>query len=136
LSAAEESGKPIKELQLEEAAVDDAAEELPASNDPGETPLRNSMALRIDMLQAMKNSGNQRPSENIELSSHSREVEPRKRPGPQPEPIENQINTSITQTLEALKVDKMPHDSVAAKSSAKSTDKKPGGLFSRFRKSS
>ena len=51
--------------------------------------------------------------------------------GPQPEPIENQINTSMTQTLKALSAAK------ATQPSAIEEDEKPsGGLFSRFRRSS
>jgi len=51
--------------------------------------------------------------------------------GPQPEPIENQINTSMTQTLKALSAAK------ATQPKSVEEDEKPsGGLFSRFRRSS
>jgi len=102
--------------------------------DPGEAALNESVAMRIDMLNAMKSKVGDSPAEVVELGEDaSKNTRPKAR-GPQPEPIENQINTSITQTLKALNVNKIA-DKIAADESEKK-QKKSGGLFSRFRKSS
>ena len=70
-------------------------------------------------------------AENVEMGSDDPANSAPTPKGPQPEPIENQINTSMTQTLEALNMTK------AAKAAAEEKEeKKPGGLFARFRKSS
>jgi general secretion pathway protein A len=93
-------------------------------------PLNESVAMRIDMLNAMK-SNPVTAAENVELGEDNPANGTSARKGPQPEPIERQINTSMTQTLEALNVSK------AAESPKKEkVEKKSGGLFSRFRKSS
>jgi hypothetical protein len=141
---------PVK-LELEEslhqAAANDAVDAAPAFNldavtkvepiataDPGEVALKDSVAMRIDMLKAMQSKVADTPPENVELGSDQPENPAPKANGPQPEPIENQISTSMTQTLEALNISKVA-DKVAAEDDD-DKDKKSGGLFSRFRKSS
>jgi hypothetical protein len=96
---------------------------VPATN--GDIPVNESVALRIDMLNAMKNRTAK--AENVELGEDAGSTAK----GPQPEPIERQINTSMTQTLEALNVSKVKDSAEGDKA-----EKKPGGLFSRFKKSS
>ena len=94
-----------------------------------------SAAKRLDMVNAL-NNGKGKVSgpavEEIEISTGSpnEKVEAPKTTGPQPEPIENQINTSMTQTLKALS------EAQAKKAQEPEEEKKSGGLFSRFRKSS
>lgn len=94
-----------------------------------ESPM-DSTALRINMLNAMKSNA-AAAAENIELGQDDRRNAGRKPKGPRPEPIEQQINTSITQTLQALSLSKMPESN-----EADSQEKKATGLFSRFKKSS
>jgi hypothetical protein len=121
------------------ASNDDAAgrDEAPVSNGApaqarpqhSEGELRQSVAMRIDMLKKMKSgAANERTPvvERREADARARQLR-----GPQPEPIERQINTSMTQTLEALKVAQTA-DAVAAEKAGK----KSGGLFARFRRSS
>ena len=121
------------------ASNDDAAghDEAPVSNGApaqarpqhSEGELRQSVAMRIEMLKQMKSrAADKRTSvdERREADAHARQLR-----GPQPEPIERQINTSMTQTLEALKVAQTA-DAVAAEKASK----KSGGLFARFRRSS
>jgi general secretion pathway protein A len=98
----------------------------------GSVPLNESTALRIDMLNAMKTKATAM-AENVEMGSDNPSDKLPDPKGPQPEPIERQINTSMTQTLEALNVSKVA--SSIAKEEVKE-EKKSGGLFSRFRKSS
>jgi general secretion pathway protein A len=124
-------------VQLEpEQAIATAA----AANDPErvtvEEPggLKDSQALRMDMLNAMKQKAGNRPGEEIEVHGEAPAAPSPKPSGPQPEPIENQINTSMTQTLEALNVSQAADSVAEAKEDSKT--KKSGGLFSRFRKSS
>jgi type II secretory pathway predicted ATPase ExeA len=96
---------------------------------PSESELRQSVAMRIEMLKKMKSkAANERTPvvERREADARARQLR-----GPQPEPIERQINTSMTQTLEALKVAQTA-DAVAAEKAGK----KSGGLFARFRRSS
>ena len=94
-----------------------------------ESELRKSVAMRIDMLNQMKSRLANERTEVVELGES--EPRPRKVGGPKPEPIERQINTSMTQTLEALKVAQTA-DAIAAEKSRR----KSGGLFARFRRSS
>jgi hypothetical protein len=94
-----------------------------------ESPM-DSTAIRINMLNAMKSNA-AAAAENIELGQDNRRNAERKPKGPQPEPIEQQINTSITQTLQAPSLSKMPESN-----EADSQEKKATGLFSRFKKSS
>jgi len=81
------------------------------------------------MLNQMKSRLANERTEVVELGES--EPRPRKVGGPKPEPIERQINTSMTQTLEALKVAQTA-DAIAAEKSRR----KSGGLFARFRRSS
>jgi type II secretory pathway predicted ATPase ExeA len=116
------------ELSLEEAAP----KETPvATTNPGDSvPLNESVALRIEMLNAMKSKA-ATMAENVELGEDNPAAHSSRSGGAQPEPIERQINTSMTQTLEALKLSKVATPAVTEKS-----EKKSGGLFSRFKKSS
>ena len=123
------------------AAANDTADQKQDEEPPAETPaadvapeasvpLNESVAMRIDMLNEMKSNA-ATATENVELGEDDPANGASKRKGPQPEPIERQINTSMTRTLEALNVSK------AAESATKEkVEKKPGGLFSRFKKSS
>ncbi len=91
---------------------------------------------RMAMINALNNEIPANPTpvgETIELGEDKPKAtaKPSKPSGPQPEPIENQINTSMTQTLKALSAAKATQPSVIE------DDEKPsGGLFSRFRRSS
>ena len=69
---------------------------------------------------------------------HGSEPEPAPAAGNEakPESIEDQINTSITQTLKALDMDKAKAAMDEAEEEEEEKPKKSGGLFSRFRKSS
>ena len=93
--------------------------------------LRDSVALRIDVLNKMKGQIDNERTEAVEMGDESpQEIAPESK-GPQPEPIERQINTSMTQTLEALNV-----ANAAEAVAAEKAEKKSGGFFSRFRRSS
>ena len=90
---------------------------------------------RMAMVNAMNNgipTVSTPKSETIELGSDNGKAAavPAKPNGPQPEPIENQINTSMTQTLKALSAAK------ATQPAVEEEEKSAGGLFSRFRRSS
>lgn len=89
---------------------------------PSGDELKASMAMRIEMLNAMKNGGDAMPR-SATPPAPARESAP-------PEPIENQIDTSLTATLQTLSLAKMQEVEEDKK------EKKSGGLFSRFRKSS
>lgn len=80
--------------------------------------------MRIEMLNAMKN-GTAMPSRPPAAAAA-----PASGNAP-PEPIENQIETSLTATLQTLSLAKMQELEEEDKK-----EKKSGGLFSRFRKSS
>jgi general secretion pathway protein A len=130
----------LEEPELALATVDSAALELEDKSDSMPTPpvadggLRESQAMRADMLRALQNDPDKQPAENIELT-HEPEAPRPAAPNPhQPVSIEDQINTSMTQNMEALNVAKMA-DSIAEEEEEKPA-KKSGGLFSRFRKSS
>jgi hypothetical protein len=103
----------------------------PTKTNITEQGLRESMAMRIEMLNAMKNKSAGVSHEQVELGEDPSATDVPGPNGPPPEPIENQINTSITQTLQALNVSKLAE-------SGKSTGKKDkkSGLFGRFKKSS
>jgi type II secretory pathway predicted ATPase ExeA len=142
LASGEVAPSPVK-LTDEEmpTAANDAAElnirkPLPArspgttSEENSDVPLNESTALRIEMLNKMKTRAASM-AENVELGEENPADRARHARGPQPEPIERQINTSITQTLEALKISKVTESVEGQK-----PEKKSGGLFSRFKKSS
>jgi hypothetical protein len=84
------------------------------------------MAMRIDILNKAKDNVAGTAVENVEirLRSTSNGIE-------KPESIENQINTSIMQTLKAIDIKNMAKLELEEK-----LQKKSDGLFSRFRKSS
>ena len=115
------------ELHLENA---EPAENAAHANHDNAEPLKQSTALRIDMLNKMKSKA-AAMAENVELGEDNPAHSTAKSRGPQPEPIEHQISTSMTQTLEALNISK-----VAESVKVEKTEKKSGGLFSRFKKSS
>lgn len=105
---------------------------VPQLSDGGEVPLNESVAMRIDILNKMKNNVAKMAMENVELGE-SAPPKPAKNSGkPQPESIEDQIDTSITQTLKAVDIARMDAEAAAEEKEKK----KSGGLFSRFRKSS
>ena len=116
----------IDAKQVADTSPKDATE--PADMDP-------SAKNRLAMVNALNNevpTVSIPKSETIELGSDDRKVAaaPAKPNGPQPEPIENQINTSMTQTLKALSAAK------ATQPAVEEEEKSAGGLFSRFRRSS
>ncbi len=142
--ALEEPPSPVKLTDDEMPGAANDSTELSLENEqPAEpesvaaqksdVPLNESTALRIDMLNKMKSKA-ANMAENVELGEDDPAKKTGKPKGPQPEPIENQISTSITQTLEALNVSKFA-DAVPAEKTEKA-EKKSGGLFSRFKRSS
>ena len=131
----------MTELALEEESPPPAATPANGASQPDAAPsppredgLRESQALRIDMLNSLKPAAPEPAPEIVEISTESNVPSPPKPRAPQPDSIENQINTSMTQTLEALNVASMA-DSVANET-AEEKPRKSGGLFARFRKSS
>jgi hypothetical protein len=125
--------KDEKILALEAEVPAKPAPSLPrfTSNPPivkmtGEIDLSASMAMRIDILNKAKDNVAGTAVENVEISlrSTSNGIE-------KPESIENQINTSIMQTLKAIDIKNMAKLELEEK-----LQKKSDGLFSRFRKSS
>jgi general secretion pathway protein A len=95
-----------------------------------------SAAKRLNMVKALKNGNGSASApvvEKIEMSSGKPNATPppKKMTGPQPEPIENQINTSMTQTLKALS-----SAQIKKAQEPEEEEKKSGGLFGRFRRSS
>ena len=96
-----------------------------------ENGLRDSVALRINVLNQMKDQVDNERTEVVEMGEEPAQDIDSSSGGPQPEPIERQINTSMTQTLEALNVAK-----AAEAVAAEKADKKSSGFFSRFRRSS
>jgi general secretion pathway protein A len=132
-----EGPSPVKlelEAELDPSPTPGAANDT-VEPDEGEVALKESVALRIDMLNAMKGKVADRPAEKVVLGGNGlKDTSAPKPNGPQPEPIENQINTSITQTLEALDISKVADK--LGDDHTKEKQKKSGGLFSRFRKSS
>ena len=122
------------------AAANDAIDAQPVADpSPKETTtpadMDSAAKNRLAMVNALNNgipTVSTPKSETIELGGDNPKANaaPAKPTGPQPEPIENQINTSMTQTLKALSAAKVTQAKVAE-------DAKPaGGLFSRFRRSS
>ncbi len=107
------------------AAKSNGASHTPAPQLPDGDQLKESVAMRIEMLNAMKNGTPvpaSRPSVVPAPDQRADDVPP--------EPIENQIDTSLTATLQTLSLANMQ----AAEEDEK--EKKTGGLFARFRKSS
>jgi hypothetical protein len=130
---AEVNDKDEKILVLEAEVPAKPAPSLPrfTSNPPivkmtGEIDLSASMAMRINILNKAKDNVAGTAVENVEISlrSTSNGIE-------KPESIENQINTSIMQTLKAIDIKNMAKLELEEK-----LQKKSDGLFSRFRKSS
>lgn len=120
----------LKERRAPDRPFADAPVPAPAVPSADEIPMNESVALRIDILNKMKANA-ARVSENVELGDDAPRANVAKvKPG-QPEPIENQINTSITQTQKTLDLSKMNKEIEEEK-----PQKKSGGLFSRFKKSS
>lgn len=124
--------EPVNDATEPKPGLPELPVESPAKRSmPDDVPLNDSTALRIDMLNEMKAKA-AAMAENVEMGSYDPAPAGK---GPQPEPIERQINTSMTQTLEALNVAKM-EARAAQEEEEKKEEKKSGGLFSRFRKSS
>lgn len=142
IAAAVTANPPIETpspVMLQTSDITAAANETIDVKPPAETNLKDmdaSAKSRLAMVNALNNEipANPTPAgETIELGEARPKAaaRPAKPNGPQPEPIENQINTSMTQTLKALSAAKATQPSVIE------DDEKPsGGLFSRFRRSS
>jgi hypothetical protein len=111
--------------------------QVPDINVPEGEGLRESVAMRIDVLNRMKSLADSERTETVELGEDPPvEVTPRPT-GPQPEPIERQINTSMTQALEALSTAKVGNNVANDEDvTADEDDDKSGGFFSKFRRSS
>jgi len=122
------------------AAANDVVATIPAPDskpktEPANTDMDAAAKNRLAMVNALNNgvpTVSMPKSETIEMGEDRLAAIKRARPtGPQPEPIENQFNTSMTQTLKAL--------SAANNSPVKADaddEKSSGGLFGRFRRSS
>lgn len=134
--------EPSSPVMLEEAEIPTAPNDAATGTENNETrnpaapaKLDEAAAQRLDMVKALNKGANidLPAAEEIEISSSKpAPSQVTKKPtGPQPEPIENQINTSMTQTLKALSSAQVRKADAAA-----ADEKKAGGLFSRFRKSS
>lgn len=142
----EKSPVMLEDIEVETApAANDATSEDPdvaqATGTQDAVPVDADAAKRLDMVKALNKSTGAAAPESIEMSSGPKQqlTEPPKPNGPQPEPIENQINTSMTQTLKALssaqiaKAAELQDDE--GDEDEDEDDKKPGGFFSRFRRS-
>lgn len=129
----EEPPQPEPADELVALQLDDKPDSLPTPP-PADRQLRDSQSMRADMLKSMQPNGHATPSEHVEIAHDPVGVTPPSSNGTKPESIENQINTSMTQTLEALNVAKIA-DSLVDEDDEKPA-KKSGGFFSRFRKSS
>lgn len=101
---------------------------------PSAAGLRQSQAMRLDMLKALSGRELSGPAEEIELGHGPSRDNPVMPNTPKPDPIEAQMDVSITQTLKTLKY---TQSGVGLPPPGEDEDeKKSNGLFSRFRKSS
>ncbi len=123
--AIEKPGAPVNTPNREPHKV-------PQLSDGGEVPLNESVAMRIDILNKMKNNVAKMAVENVELGESAPPKPAKDSVHLQPESIEDQIDTSITQTLKAVDIARMDAEAAAEEKE----EKKSRGLFSRFRKSS
>jgi len=133
LTDEELSADSIANVTEEPAANQDLPPPEPATTTSSPDHLRESVAMRIDMLQSLNSKPDtvQPKAQPIAQAKASDAPPAPKSPtptGPQLEPIERQINTSMTQTLEAL--------NVARETDEDDTKKKSGGFFGLFKKSS
>lgn len=102
---------------------------------PGEVGRRESNQFRADMRQSL-DAGSAAPVQKVADISPAPAAPPASTPqGGQLESIEDQINTSLTQSLQALNISQAADASVAVTQEVEEPAKK-GGFFSRFRKSS
>ena len=136
LDAEEKPGGNAVSLALETGTETSASGEGPE----GDSALRQSQAMRADMLKSLKRSAKTVAqtatlTENIELSDGLAQPAPKASSEPPPESIENQMDTVMTQTLAALDVSSMAPP-VDLDEDDDKPKKKSGGLFARFRKSS
>lgn len=100
--------------------------------------LRESQAMRAELLGTLQGEEQESAAptaESIELGQSQKLESPAKANGAQPESIENQMDTVMTQTLAALDVSNMTLPAELDDEEDK-PKKKSGGLFARFRKSS
>ena len=84
----------------------DASDDAPSGDTPKEMGYTGEFSLtvtkRLEMVKALNKGENGTNVENIAMGD-SKAGEPGPKPsGPQPEPIENQFNSSMTATLKAL----------------------------------
>jgi len=139
-----EKSATVLSLELEKpepAIVEPKTAELSTENVADKTAsagpsIDDSIAMRIDILNRAKNNVAGMATENVELGESSLSTTSDGMTSPKPESIENQINTSITQTLEALSVEKIAKIEQEQAEEEEKPKKKSGGLFARFRKSS
>jgi type II secretory pathway predicted ATPase ExeA len=125
---------PALSLEPEPESASPVSEELSAA----EELLRESQAMRAELLgtlQGSEQASTTPTAESIELGQSQRRVSPARANGAQPESIENQMDTVMTQTLAALDVSNMAPPAGLDDEDEK-PKKKSGGLFARFRKSS
>ncbi len=127
------NGPPDLSLTEESSPAESVADAAPAM--PEDTGLKESQQIRADMLQSL-NSANTAASQQVADISPAPAAPPASAPqSGQLESIEDQINTSLTQSLEALNITQVA-DASAAETDEDEEPAKKGGFFSRFRKSS
>ena len=131
------------ELSLAEdpdSVAEAAAPAANGANQPAEGTggLRESQAMRADILQSLKqaNDALDHPvvEEKVELAHEPSLPDSPAPNGPQPDSIEDQIDTVMTQTLAALDLSQIQPDDLEP--DEEKPAKKSGGFFSRFRRSS
>jgi hypothetical protein len=135
---------------LEDANTPDDTSALSLEPDPEPEPLataeltaaegllRESQAMRAELLGSLQRDAQESAApkaEAIELGQSQKLENPAKANGAQPESIENQIDTVMTQTLAALDVSNVALPDALDEDEEK-PKKKSGGHFARFRKSS
>ena len=127
----------LQDSEISVAANDTVAAKPAVESSPkataAEVDLDSSAKSQLAMVNALNNgipTVATPKSETIEMGEDKPAAIAQAKPtGPQPEPIENQFNTSMTQTLKALSSAK------ATQTNTVEEDEKPsGGLFSRFRR--
>ena len=105
---------------------------VPPTNGQAKAP-GSTQSQRLRTVQAFNTGGGQKSSPVIETMSASNAASPPPLPAAdQPESIEEQISTSVTQSLKALNAKSIP---VAGDDDDDDDDDKKGGFFSRFKRS-
>ena len=127
-------------LDVEDTAdtADGTKPELPVLSETGQKEMgytgefNMSVTRRLEMVNALNEGESAANGENIELGDKKATDQAPKPGSPQPEPVEQQISTSMTATLKALNVANAPPPPVDEDDPE---EKKSGGLFNRFKRS-